>query len=360
MQKAIHALNMLRFAAGSQRPITGPAKATWEVTYRCNMKCKHCHLWQVRDHDDLTTDEAKKFIRELGQLGTMHLSFSGGEPFLRNDIFELASYARECGMTTGVNTNGTRIATAESARQVCEAGFGDVFISLDSSDPNAHNALRGNDRAYDLAVCAIQNLMSQRTERGPRVFINTTVNGGNVDKLDDILSLAKDLGIDGMTMSVIQSIGKYSPENGTSIGKGRMHDLSDRLCALAAGSGGLIPHSEEYLRNFQTYLERPNDLYKYRCVAGYATALVHPNGDVQACPVAFASMGNLRESSFAEVWYSKEADNVRRRIKMNDHPICWFDCIAPLTVFLHNIRGMRIDKVLHKKTLQHILAKIKR
>jgi AdoMet-dependent heme synthase len=353
-------VNLAAFAAGRCAPITGPAKVTWEVTYRCNMRCKHCHLWQVREHDELSTEEAKAFIADVKRAGALHMSFSGGEPFLRGDMFELAAYASSLGLSTAVNTNGTRLVTSENARRLCDMGMGTVFISLDGPDAKTHNELRGRSHAFDSALHAIDNLIAQRNGGAPRVFINTTLTRHNTDSLERILALGREHGVDGMTMSILQDVGKYSPEAEAAVDGFSVDGLAARLHTLADGSGGLIPHSHEYMDNFTTYLRRPNDLYKYRCVAGYATVLVHPDGEVQPCPVAFAKMGSLREKSFSEIWFSDEANKLRQKIKAGNHPICWFDCIAPISVFLHNLSRLRIDRVLDRKTLAHIWAKSKR
>lgn len=360
MKRLKQALNLAAFAAGRLTPMCGPAKVTWDVTHRCNLKCKHCHLWQVKDHNDLTTDEAKVFISDLADMGTLHLSFSGGEPYLRKDMHELTAFSRDKGLTTAVNTNGTLLKNRDTARKVCEAGMGTVFVSLDGADAETHNALRGNPHAFDLVLGSIDNLVELRNGSAPRVFINTTVTPDNVDSLQGIIDLGRSHGVDGMTMSVIQDIDKYAPEADMDFRGEGASDLTGKLLALAKESNGLIPHAPEYLEHFQTYLERPGKLYDYRCSAGYAMASVLPNGDVHPCPVPFASMGNLRERSFSEIWFGGEAERIRTRIRENNHPICWFDCIAPLNVLLHNMRWLRLDKMLHKNTMIHILNKTSR
>ncbi len=360
LSKLRHALNLVSFAAGAVEPKIGPAKVAWDVTYRCNLKCRHCHLWQTNEHNDLSTDEGKRLIDDLARIGTLHLSFSGGEPFMRADIHELASYARENGLTTAVNSNGTRLITPDKAKKACEAGIGTFFISLDGPDAETHNALRGAPHAFDSALRAIDNLIELRHRGSPQIFVNTTVTQGNIDRLEQIVELAREHGVDGMTMSVINDVGKYSPEQDTGISGSAGNGFSARLRRIVADSHGLIPHSQDYLDGFGTYLTRPNDLYRYRCPAGYATAVVHPDGEVHACPVAFASMGNLRERSFPEIWYSAQANRVRQRIKDNQHPICWFDCIAPLSVLLDDLKHLRVHKLLDQRILGHIVRKVSR
>lgn len=360
MSKLKQAFSLAAFAGGAVEPKTGPAKVAWDVTYRCNLRCRHCHLWQTREHSDLDTDEARRLIADLAGIGTLHLSFSGGEPFLRPDMYELASYAGEVGLSTGVNTNGTRLITAEKAKRAIESGIGTFFISLDGPDPDTHNAMRGAPHAFDSAIRAVDNLIEYRQRNSPRVVINTTVTRSNIDRLEEIVELALEHGVDAMTMSVLNDVGKYSPEAGIAISGSETDGFSARLRRIAAESRGLIPHSREYLDNFSTYLDRPDDLYRYRCVAGYATALVHPDGEVHACPVAFAPMGSLREKPFPEIWFSEQANDVRRRIKANQHPICWLDCIAPLNVLLHDLRNLRIGGLLDRHTMGHVLSKVRR
>ena len=357
MGKALHAFNLLRFACGSTEPITGPAKVAWDVTYRCNMRCKHCHLWQVKKHNDLDTEEAKRFMSDIADLGTLHLSFSGGEPFLRKDLLELISFARDAGLSTGVNTNGTRLVDPQHAKAACKSGLGEVFVSLDGADAESHNDIRGRPNAFSSAIRAIDNLLDQREGHKPAVHVNTTVTGSNVDSLEGILEIARSHKVDGMTLSIVQSVDTYSP-NAEMTGI-ESNGLSRKLRRLAHESGGLIPHSDEYLDRFQTYLEKPSMLYEYRCAAGFANAVVQPNGDVFPCPVAFARMGNLREQSFKEIWSSRRSAEVRERIKANKHPICWFDCIAPLNVLLHNVSKLRVQRVLHRKTISHVLRKMR-
>jgi len=311
----------------------------------------------VQEHDDLNTEEAKRFIADAADMGSLHMSFSGGEPFLRKDLFELISHARDLGLSTSVNTNGTRLVDPRHAKAACRAGLGAAFVSLDGADPETHNRLRGMGHAFSSAIRAIDNLLEQRDGGKPAVYINTTVTQGNVDNLEGILGLARQHQVDGMTLSVVQGTKKYSPDSGIVMKDMDVNDLGRRLRALAKDSGGLIPHSDEYLECFQTYLQSPKTLYRYRCAAGYSTVVIHPNGEVHPCPVPFASMGSLRRQSFKEIWRSEQSSNVRKLIKADEHPICWFDCIAPLNVLLHNISGMKLHKVLHAKTIRHILKR---
>ncbi|MGB9793400.1 MAG: radical SAM protein, partial [Desulfofundulus sp.] len=83
----------------------------WNMTRRCNLRCRHCYLeaGEVDGGRELTTEEAKLLIRELAEMKVPVLLFSGGEPLLRRDIWELAEYAASMGIRPGLSTNGTLI-----------------------------------------------------------------------------------------------------------------------------------------------------------------------------------------------------------------------------------------------------------
>ncbi|HOK55035.1 MAG TPA: radical SAM protein, partial [Armatimonadota bacterium] len=104
----------------------------WNMSRRCNLKCVHCYSnSENKDYEgELSTQEARDMIADLGQFGAPVLLFSGGEPLMREDLFELASFAIECGIRPVISTNGTLI-TKSVAKRIKETGFGYVGIFLD-------------------------------------------------------------------------------------------------------------------------------------------------------------------------------------------------------------------------------------
>ncbi|NMC27715.1 MAG: radical SAM protein, partial [Syntrophomonadaceae bacterium] len=104
---------------------------SWNTTNQCNMFCDHCYRDAgVRSADELTTAQAKQLIREIKQAGFQIMIFSGGEPLMRPDIFELGSFATQQGLRSVMGTNGSLI-TPEIAVQMKQSGFMAAGISLD-------------------------------------------------------------------------------------------------------------------------------------------------------------------------------------------------------------------------------------
>ena len=123
----------------------------WCTTKRCNLDCMHCYsCGNTASEGELLTDEAKKMLDELKDCGSPFMILSGGEPFLREDVFELGRYAMEIGLMVIVSSNGT-IVTPEIAAKAADAGFVYVGVSLDGL-AETNNYFRGSGDAYSNAL----------------------------------------------------------------------------------------------------------------------------------------------------------------------------------------------------------------
>lgn len=159
----------------------GPV-VVWNSTKTCNLKCRHCYMNSdsQKYQNELTTDEAKKFIDDLADFKVPVLLFSGGEPLIRPDFFELAEYAQAKGVRPTLSTNGTLI-TREVAQRIKNIGVGYVGISLDGLK-DVNDKFRGVEGAYDKAMKGIQNCVAV----GQRVGLRFTINHHNIQELDNI------------------------------------------------------------------------------------------------------------------------------------------------------------------------------
>jgi radical SAM protein with 4Fe4S-binding SPASM domain len=160
----------------------------WNSTKACNLRCIHCYYTAKAqpDPDELTTDEAKHFIDNLADFGAPVLLFSGGEPIMRDDLFELGAYAVKRGLRTVISTNGTLIDPAK-ARRIKQAGFSYVGISLDGIGAT-NDRFRGLTGAY---VAALEGLHSCQ-DADVRTGLRLTLNKHNLEDLSDILDLLRD------------------------------------------------------------------------------------------------------------------------------------------------------------------------
>jgi len=170
-----------KLARNGVREGAGPV-VVWNSTRTCNLKCRHCYMSSdaKKYADELTTEEAKRFIDDLAEFKVPALLFSGGEPLIRPDFFELATYAAAKGVRPTLSTNGTLI-TREVAQKLKDIGVGYVGISLDGLQ-DVNDKFRGMDGAFEAAMQGIKNCVAV----DQRVGLRFTINHHNIQELDNI------------------------------------------------------------------------------------------------------------------------------------------------------------------------------
>lgn len=161
----------------------------WNMTKRCNLKCVHCYAQAVPvdGADDISTEQAKTMIDDLAAYGAPVMLFSGGEPTIRKDLPELASYATSKGMRAVISTNGTLIDRA-MARTLKQVGLSYVGVSLDGGE-DVHDHFRGVKGAFRRALEGLDYCR----EEGIKVGLRFTINKRNVGEIPGIFRLLADL-----------------------------------------------------------------------------------------------------------------------------------------------------------------------
>ncbi|MBI5183390.1 MAG: radical SAM protein [Nitrospinae bacterium] len=182
----------LRYGGDSSRLPTEPLSpkekrpiVVWNMTRRCNLRCIHCYS-ESKDEDyigELTTEEGKGLIEDISYFKVPTILFSGGEPFMRKDLFELASFAIEKGIRGVISTNGTLI-TPPVAMKIREIGISYVGISLDGLE-GTNDRFRGKKGAFEEALRGIRNC----SDAGVKVGLRFTLNSYNYKDLPAVLDL---------------------------------------------------------------------------------------------------------------------------------------------------------------------------
>ena len=169
----------------------------WNVTSKCNLRCVHCYAY-TEDRGEIETDVAKRIVKELNDLAILIL-FSGGEPLLRRDLFEIA---RLSSVPIALSTNGTLI-DGEMAERIKEVGFSYVGISLDGSK-DVHDKFRGVEGAFDRAVEGLRNVKSVGILNGVRF----TLTKYNAKEVSNVLDICEELEVDRFCLYHLVPSGK--------------------------------------------------------------------------------------------------------------------------------------------------------
>lgn len=317
-----HSFGSLPVAAGSigMGCIGFPAHPAWEVTAACNLRCIHCHAASnIPAKDELTTDEAKRFIDDLAEVDEFRmLVYTGGEPLVRPDLLELLYHSKKAGLANVIATNGTLI-TEEVAFKLKEAGVVGAAVSLDSSQSVIHNYIRRNDKAFDLAMRGIRAIK----KAGILLQINVTAMEYNRSSLDELIELADREGSGIMLMYQLVPVGRGSAIKEATLDVNENESLLTSLALKQKGVSTIIepvagPQYWPYLmeqrgRTNGIWLKLAKQVF-HGCAAGRGFVYIKANGDVWPCPFVEINAGNVKERPFDKIWREGEIFvNLRNR-----------------------------------------------
>ncbi|MDO8663105.1 MAG: radical SAM protein [Candidatus Omnitrophota bacterium] len=310
--------------ADNNRPIV-----VWNMTKKCNLRCLHCYIDAVtnRDERELTTVEAKAMIDDLAGFGAPVLLFSGGEPFLREDLFSLGSYAVERGLRTVISTNGTLI-TDEMAKKVSAAGFSYVGISLDGLEAT-NDQFRKQSGAFWLALKGIRNCL----KNGVRVGLRFTINKYNFKDIPGIFDLIEKEGIPRACFYHLVYSGRASSMAKSDLTAQEARDtmdlIFDRSKKLTRAEILTVDNHADgvylYLQSKKSSPQRSEEILKLLRLnggnkSGIGIANIDQLGFVHADQFwRDYSFGNIRERKFSEIWLDendKLLKNLRNRVPL--------------------------------------------
>jgi radical SAM protein with 4Fe4S-binding SPASM domain len=291
----------------------------WNVTNKCNLACTHCYINAgpgVDSSHELSLAEAKAFIADLAEMSVPLLLFSGGEPLMRKDFWELAAYATEKGLKTALSTNGTLI-TKEVAAKIKAAGIEYAGVSLDGANEKTHDAMRNQPGCFKKALQALKNCAEIELKAGIRVTVTRT----NYREIGRLLDLSLELNVPRFCVYWLVPSGRgreiydiqLEPEETARILDllyQRARDLDpDKMEILTVDA----PHDGILLLNKLKEDDSPEydnalKLLQYTgdsCSAGDRVANVDPTGNVYPCQFAQLDefkIGNIRERKFSGLW----------------------------------------------------------
>jgi len=173
---------------------SAPITVNWTLTFRCNFSCMHCYS-RVEKAGELKTAEVKEIMRKVAAYKVPFINFGGGEPLLRRDLFELTEYATSLGFHVSMNTNGY-LMDARKAARAKESGFKTIGVSIDSHEPEVHDAFRNTPGSHKRAVRAAKLLV----EQGIRLTISSVICRINHLKFEELVNQAAELGAEQISL----------------------------------------------------------------------------------------------------------------------------------------------------------------
>jgi Fe-coproporphyrin III synthase len=299
-------------SAAERRPIV-----VWNLTRTCNLKCVHCYTASEAKKypGEVTTEQAKATLDDLAEFRVPAVLFSGGEPLVRPDLFELAAHARSRGLHVVLSTNGTLI-NRETAQKLKDLQFAYVGISLDSAIPSVHDEFRGVEGAFHRTLEGFRHCRAV----GQKVGLRLTLTRHTAENLDLLFDLIEREGIDRACFYHLCPAGRGkdihapTPEqarNAVDTIITRTNDLlqrGKRVEILTVDNHCDGPYM--YLRMLRENHPRAQQVLDMitwngggRYSSGVGIADIDFLGNVHADQFSmYRSFGNIKERRFSEIW----------------------------------------------------------
>lgn len=331
-----------------------PVLSEVALTWRCNIKCRFCYAscTCISETDEesgmkeLTTDEVKRVLNVIRHDAEVpSVSFTGGEPVLREDLAELIAYASDSlKMRTNLITNGTLI-SPKTAEKFKEAGLASAQVSIESPDPDVHDSIVGVKNSFEASLEGLGALK----DAGVAVHPHATLCRLNIHTLPEMAHFAKSLGIDRFSLNMI-----------IPAGRGIEQDLTVRYTEIQEIVLKIKSEAEAEGIRFMWYSPTPMCLFNpvshqlgnKGCSACEGLLSVDPYGRLLPCSSWKEPLGNLLEQGFRSLWFGDRGKFLRE--KRSAHPEC-LDCehfavchgACPLYFRVHGFS--ELDKVFARR-----------
>lgn len=288
-----------------------PRLIAWELTGACNLECIHCRASATKTPslDELSTDEAKHFIDDITSFANPIIILSGGEPLVRDDVYEIAQYGTDKGLRMVLATNGTLV-TREVAKRLKDVGIKRVSISIDGASAKTHDEFRGMPGAFEGALKGINTLK----DVGLSIQVNTTITKRNLEEVPKILDLALELGVDALHIFMLVPTGRgevlageeVSPEEYERV-LNWLYDAQKKVKLQLKAT--CAPHYFRIMYQRAKQEGAPVEQKKEGfsamtkgCLAGTGFCFISRTGEVYPCGYLPVLAGDIRKQPFWEIW----------------------------------------------------------
>ena len=283
-----------------------------QVTYRCNFTCEICDFWKT-EHDpanELSLEDIRVIGRKLNRLGTIIISLAGGEPLIREDLFNIIEVLNQENHFPILITNGWFV-NESLARDIHRAGLQEISVSVDYADPARHDAQRGMKGSWNRAMRALELLHKHRPNRRNRVHMISVLMDDNLEDIEPMIKLARDIGVTYM-------VNLYSWNRGTKVRRLPGGRVGEYLLALKRKYPEFITLS--------SYLERLDEAIAEGgigdCQTGRLLMNIDNRGNVARCTETLDEpVGNILHDDILAI-----RDSLRATQAGSECNQCWTSC----------------------------------
>lgn len=307
-------------------PFLKPDFLQLNLTTRCNLKCRICSF-KDEDSDtslELTVAEISKMAKQASDWKLNQIVLSGGEPFLRKDIFEILKVIKDAGSDVVITTNALLL-TDDKLLKLNDTSLKHLQISIDGATKETHDYIRGEGSF--LATIELVKKAVSLSERKFSVGLSFTVMPYNYREMESFLYLAKSLNVDTVLFIPVISDNSYRTLDGEkdffNFNLSQINNVRESfLCVEKYKSKNSKPEISNFenMKNYWRYFEGIKN--RWKCFAGFRWLQINPYGTAKMCGFEYDDFRN--NGSLKKIWYSSSAFAARQKIKK-----CSLLCMQP-------------------------------
>jgi Fe-coproporphyrin III synthase len=314
-------------------------KVKFKLTKRCNLKCKKCNYWKIKNcGEELDLEKIKKTLDEISLGGCTHIKFSGGEVLLRTDIMEIIKYAKEKDIEVSITTNGTLI-DKKKAEDLIDSGIDQINISIDSPNKEDHENTTQIPGSYERTLRAFSNINEVCKNKNKKIslVLQCVVFKGNYKNISEIVRLAEKIGVE--KISFLNYNSAHLQEKELDMGKEEINEFNNHIFPSVqrlADSFGIKIINPAYFAYSE--IDRENYYSKHICYIPWINYYINPGGKVYACCTAKGEeflLGSIKEEALSDILNSDKYSTFREKSKS---PILRFSCRGCLNELNTNLQ----------------------
>jgi radical SAM protein with 4Fe4S-binding SPASM domain len=287
---------------------SAPLRMDLALTFRCQNNCVHCYAGGPHETPEINTAQWKQVIDRLSEIGVFIVTFTGGEPTLRDDLTELLLYAQNKGMVTGLISNGRKLKDKTYVAALEKAGLDFVQITLESHKPTIHDKMTDAKGSWNETLAGIRNAVQSQIY----VSTNTTLSKHNAPDFLDTIDFIKSLDVNAFGCNSL-------------IYSGKANEVREEFALSIEALTELMPkiRDKAHLLGLKFLWYTPTQYCRFdpvqlglgvkSCTAAMINMCVGPNGDVYPCQSYFESLGNILVEEWNQIWNNPLATKIRNR-----------------------------------------------
>lgn len=330
--------NLQKVCGEIKEVTTKPEFIILDVTHRCNLNCNICEIRRDKPIEEFTTDEVKDLIIQSIEWGVEEFVLSGGEPFVREDIFEILDFAKDKNYRIGILTNGILLNYNFINRLLpyLTSSSLSLSISLDALTPQIHDDIRGAKDCFERTMGGLK-ILSELKKNCPTINFNTIsiILNKNLEELLPLANLLKSLNVNSIQFQPLLAnnlimeersnrVKYWIPEERLPV----LDKVTDSLVEFKNQNFHLVRNSEDNLRLIKKYFRCLLTNDDVKCLYATKTMLIAHTGDVTTC---FNCYGNVRNASLREIFHSRSAGHAREKVKTCSRP-CLLPCFTDSSI----------------------------